>query len=380
MIVDNLPFFELERWQSLRENYAKILLSESGVEPLTLGELTEIIGEPLLNDDFQISYGWTGGSLKLRKTIAETYSAEVDENNILVTNGSSEANFIVVLSTIREGDVAIVEKPNYMQIINLLTWRRAKAIEIWRKPENNFKIQIEELLDLISKNRPKAVFLTNPNNPTGQYLTSEEIREIHEEASKHHAILVFDEVYRGLEHNGEAVKSILETGEIGNIIAVSSLSKAYGLPGLRIGWIAADSTRVMKMWSLKDYTSIAPSKISDEMAFKSLQPGNREKIITRAKEIVNGNKEILREISGKYPEAMEIHWPHAGAFFLGEFTWSRNSVEICEKLFKEHGVLICPGETFGLKGYARIGMGQSPSKYRDSLIALFEGLEKIRRN
>lgn len=373
----DLPIFKLERWQSSRENYAKILLSESGVEPLTISELEKVIGEKLFEDKFKLSYGWTRGSPELRKIISSIYKADVNEDNILVTNGSSEANFLTVLSIIKKDDPVIVEMPNYMQIYNLLKWREAKIIEAWRKPEENFRLDINNLIKKIRKLKPKAIFMTNPNNPTGMYLSSKEINEIYDEASKANSIVVFDEVYRGLEHE-EQVDSLIEIGEIKNVIVTSGLSKAYGLPGLRIGWIVAEKTLIEKMWSIKDYTSIAPSKLSDMIAAKCLEENARRKLLERGKSIVKRNKEILSRIATEYEEIMKVYYPLAGAYFIGKFTWSKNSIQICETLFEEYGVLICPGETFRLEGFARIGMGQSPENYEKSLRAMFNGLMKIK--
>lgn len=378
LVDESLPVFELERWQSLRENYARILLSESGVEPLTIAEINELIGEPLFEDDFRISYGWTKGSPELRKTISEMYRADINEENILVTNGSSEANLLTVLSTIKKGDLVIAEMPNYMQIYNLLKWKGAKIIEAWRKPEENFRLNLNRLINNIRRLKPKAIFITNPNNPTGMFLSNNEVNEIYDEASKVKSIIIFDEVYRGLEHEGR-VDSLIEIGDMKNVIVTSGLSKAYGLPGLRIGWIIAEENLIMKMWSIKDYTSIAPSRLSDSLATRCLRGNVRNKLLERGRGIVRRNKEILGKIANDYKDVMKVYYPLAGAYFIGKFTWSNNSNQICERLFKEYGVLICPGETFKLKGFARIGMGQSPEKYENSLKAMFNGLKEIKK-
>lgn len=378
MTLNNeLREFELERWQSLRETKAKILLSESGVEPLSISELKSIIGEPILDDDFTISYGWTKGSVKLRKAIAEIYQSKITEENILVTNGSVEANLLVAISQVKSGDKVILEKPNYMQIHGLTECIGAKQYIIWRKPENKFKIDLTEFINLIRSVKPKIVFLTNPNNPTGQYLNRKELEEVYQEVEKINAKIMVDEVYMGAEYGGDEFSSIVNIGfENGNVIATSGLSKTYGLPGLRIGWIVANEIDINRMWNLKDYTTIAPSKICDEIAYKCLQPNARKKIIDRTMKILRENLKIVNETFKKI-EGIKLHPPNAGAIFLIEFINRRDDLNICERLFNEYGILIVPGSTFELNGFARIGMGQKPEALRENLKILIEALRNI---
>ncbi|MEM0085273.1 MAG: aminotransferase class I/II-fold pyridoxal phosphate-dependent enzyme [Candidatus Methanomethylicia archaeon] len=381
MIKNNeLREFALERWQSLRETKAKILLSESGVEPLSIRELKEIIGEPILEDDFTISYGWTQGSIKLREAITEIYQSKITSENVLVTHGSVEANLLVAISQVKRGDKIILEKPNYMQIHGLTEWIKAKQYVIWRKSENHFKIDLNELINLIRKVKPKAVFLTNPNNPTGQYLNEKELEEVYQEVDRVNSKIIIDEVYMGTEYGDEKFRSIVEIGfENNNVIATSGFSKAYGLPGLRIGWIIAPEKEIIKMWSLKDYTTIAPSKIGDEIAYKCLQPNSRRKIMERTMKILRENLKILLE-NFKNVRKIKLYKPNAGAIFLIEFIDRKNDLEICEKLFNDYGILICPGSTFELNGFARVGMGQKPEVFKENLKILIETLDKILEN
>ncbi|MEM3615254.1 MAG: aminotransferase class I/II-fold pyridoxal phosphate-dependent enzyme [Candidatus Methanomethylicia archaeon] len=368
--------FELERWQSLRETRAKILLSESGVEPLSIKELKEIIGEPILDDDFTISYGWTQGSIKLREAIKGIYDADIDAENILVTHGSVEANLLVTLSQVKIGDKIILEKPNYMQIHGLTEWRKAKQYIIWREPENDFKMDLNKLINLMKEAKPKAIFLTNPNNPTGKYLGNKELEELYQEAEKLEIKLIIDEVYLGAEYK-EELKSLVEVSNGSeNVIVTSGLSKSYGLPGLRIGWIVASKEDCMRMWSLKDYTTIASSKISDEIAYKCLKPEARRRILERTKKILKENLETLRQKSSKM-DKVKVYLPDAGAIFLMEFMGRRDDVYICERLFKDYGILICPGSTFELKGFARVGMGHKPEIFKENIEILIETLSKI---
>nr|MDO8045541.1 aminotransferase class I/II-fold pyridoxal phosphate-dependent enzyme [Candidatus Baldrarchaeota archaeon] len=377
MLIDNLPEFCLERWQSLRENYAKTLLSESGVEPLTIAELEELYGKPIIDSSLALGYGWTKGSPELRSKIAELYD-EVSKDNILITCGGAEANLLTTLALVEKGDTIVVEMPNYMQIPGLLKWRGAKVIEIWRKPERNFQLSTDELVKTIEEYKPKAFFAINPNNPTGQFLKEKELREIAEVANKNNTILVFDEIYRGLEHGSPTPPSVIDLVGIEMGIVTSSLSKVFGLPGLRIGWVVARKRLVEKLWSIKDYTTIAPSKISDHIATIALSENVREKLVERAKKIVKENKKVLRNLSSKYSDVMRIVWPEAASFFIAEINWAENSEEICEKLFEKYGILICPGTCFNLSKYVRVTLGQETRKYEKNITELFEALAKLK--
>ncbi|MHA1581073.1 MAG: aminotransferase class I/II-fold pyridoxal phosphate-dependent enzyme [Candidatus Baldrarchaeia archaeon] len=377
MLIDSLPVFCLERWLSLRENYAKILLCESGVEPLTIAELEELYGKPVIDSSLELGYGWTKGSPELRGKIAELYDG-VSEDNILVTCGSSEANFLTALATVEKGDTIVVEMPNYMQIPGLLKWRGAKVIEIWRKPERNFQLSTDELVKIIEEYKPKAFFAINPNNPTGQFLKEKELREIAEAANKNNTMLVFDEVYRGLEHDSPTPPSIIDIVGVEKGVVISGLSKVFGLPGPRIGWIVAGKKLIEKLWAIKDYTTIAPSNISDHIATIALSENIREKLVERAKKIVKENKNTLRNLSSKYSDVMRIVWPEATPIFMAEINWAENSEEICEKLFKDYGILITPGTCFNLSKYIRITLGPEPRKYRKDVAELFEALAELK--
>ncbi|MCD6368558.1 MAG: aminotransferase class I/II-fold pyridoxal phosphate-dependent enzyme [Thermoproteales archaeon] len=377
-MAERLPLFSLERWQSERENYAKILLSESGVEPFTLSELEKYVGNKLFSEDFTIDYGWTHGSLQLREKICGLYNADIKPENILVTCGGAEANFLAVLSLIRKGDPVIVEMPNYMQIHGLLKWIGAKVYGVWRRPENGFGLDIGEIRDLAEKVSAKAIFITNPNNPTGKILSRKDLEELSDFSRRKRCILVFDEAYRGLEHNGSITPSVIEINDLDYSVVTSTLSKTFALPGLRIGWLIARESVVKRAWSIHDYTTIAPAKISDHLATLVLEPEVAKKIRERCLNIVLKNKNYLERKLKEKPKLLEVAWPEAGAFFLAKLMWTNESLEVCQRIFLKKGILIVPGECFNLKGYIRVGMGQRPEKYVKALDELFKALDDLR--
>jgi aspartate/methionine/tyrosine aminotransferase len=348
--------FCLERWQSLRDFKARYNLSESGVEPLRIGEIGGI-------EDASMGYGHTKGTPELRSMVASQYK-ECDAEDVLITNGGSEANYVTTLSMVEPGDELVVEMPNYMQTVGLLKGIGAKIKYFWLKGEC-FGFDAEEFSKLITADT-KAIFLTNPNNPSGSIIRGEQLKKIVELARDVDAYVVSDEVYRGLELEGDITPSILDYYEKG--LATSSLSKVYGLPGLRIGWVAGPRDRIEKAWEVKDYTSISPAIPSQALAVKVLE--KRSKYVERARAITSRNMRLARsklESSG----AFAWHTPDAAPFILARTLFTSNTLDYCEYLFRKGGVLINPGECFELPGRVRIGLGNSNQQW------LNEALEQL---
>ena len=373
--------FCLERWQSERETAARYLLSESGVAPLRLGELEELVGGLGLGG-VELGYGWTRGSPGLREGIAGLYRGAAGPEGVVATAGSAEANLLAVLTLVEPGDTVVVDMPNYMQVWGLLRLRGARVVEAWRSPRDGWRLPVARLVELVEALRPRAVFVTNPNNPTGAAAGEKELAELAETAERAGAVLVFDEVYRGLEHGGASTPSILEVAGPGRAVSVSGLSKAYGLPGLRLGWLAADRGTAERAWAVKDYTSIAVPRLSDHIASRLLNtPGAVEALLGRARRIVSENLAALRGALERPRNRglLEPWWPEAGAFLLARLPWARRGDVAAEELYRVEGVLTVPGECFMLEEASlRIGLGLPPSVFRGALEALLRGLRRIR--
>ncbi|WP_062661271.1 pyridoxal phosphate-dependent aminotransferase [Aeropyrum camini] len=248
--------------------------------------------------------------------------------------------------------------PNYMQIHGLLRMRGARILEVWRRREHGWNLDPGFYVELIRREKPRAVFITNPNNPTGAVDGYKTLTEIAAEAARAGSTLVFDELYRGLEHSAEPAPTILEPAlEHGaNAISVSGLSKVYGLPGLRIGWAAATSRRLRdRLWMVKDYTTISPPKPSEHIASQILEKGAWTRLAERGKKIVLSNLRLLEDLTTRAP-SVNLWKPGAGAYAMLE-TGVEDTIAFSLDLYKTHGVLVNPGECFGLPGTLRIGLG-----------------------
>ncbi len=360
-----LRTFEMERWQSTWENQVEYNLSESGVHPLQASELLEGQQAELLSRS--LGYIQTNGSVELRKTIAAQYT-NADSDNILVTNGSAEAIFITMWSFLERGAEIVVMLPNYMQI-----WGLAKTFGADVKPfrlhthEDEWVPDLRALRKAVSK-RTRLIAVCNPNNPTGAILREEVMDEICDIAKKTGAWILSDEVYQGAELNGKATPSFW--GKYEKVIVTNGLSKAYGLAGLRIGWLATTKDLANKLWSYHDYTTIAHSALSDYMARRALEPDMRRKILSRTRRILQTNLPIIKEWLDRHKDNFSFVPPLAGAIVYIKYNLKINSTHLAERLVKEKSTLIVPGDQFGMDGYLRIGYGPQS----DYLIA---GLTRI---
>jgi len=364
------PEFSLERWLSLRETEAEINISESGIEAPALEELGVEVPKEL-----KLSYVMTKGSKDLRSRISDLYrGVQVSPEEVLITNGAAEANFLVAAYLADANSEFIVQMPNYMQVNGILRWFGAKVVEWWLRPEEDFEVNLDSLASLINK-RTRAIFISNPNNPTGKIIDEEKLKRLVEVQLDSEVILVFDEVYRGLELSGKEMKSLIEMADPSRSIVVSGLSKAYGLPGLRIGWIVANKELVNKFWSIKDYTTLCVTSLSDYLAREILREDIREKLLERGRRIVRRNLEILKKEFKR--EGIRLVEPEGGSFCIMG-TGLRETLEFSEKLYQERGVLLVPGEVLKLPGFVRIGLGMREEEFREGVTRFLNFLDEWR--
>ncbi len=389
----NFETFELERFQSTWENHVDYNLSESGVLPMSVEELTRLASGTRRRGNSSdssiprllqtpLSYSQTNGTVHLRQNIAKLYPGATDDN-VEVTNGGSEANFITMWRVINPRDEVIVMLPNYMQVWGVARAFRAKVKPWWLRPitrttsENqpaHWAPDLKEFRRLVTR-RTKMIAVCNPNNPTGCVLTHEAMQTIVDRARWAGAWLLADEVYQGAEREGPVTPSFWTIGAgkkapYGKLIVTNSLSKAYGLPGLRIGWMAGQREAIGKSWAAHDYTTIGPGALSDALASVALAPPVRRAILGRTRGILCSQWPILQQWIAAHRAFCVAIPPQAGAIALIHYSMKINSTQLANRLRKKKSVLIVPGDHFQLDRYIRIGYGG----YREHLS---EGLKRL---
>jgi aspartate/methionine/tyrosine aminotransferase len=365
--------FELERRQSIWENHVSFNLTESGIHPYTLHELfREEEREELLN--LRLGYGQTNGSVELRKVIASLYEDQ-EQSNILVTSGSSEANFIAMHTLLEEGDEIVYMVPNYLQIWGLARSMKATVNTFRLLEELNWQPDIQELEGLITE-KTKMIIVCNPNNPTGSVLNRESIDAIIGLAGEIDAYIYADEVYRGAELSGKETESFLNLYD--KAIVCGGLSKSYALPGVRIGWLAGPDDIIEKCWSHRDYTSISSSVLSQEIAVRALQPGKRSDILDRNRNILRENLKVIQDWQDQV-NMFEFIPPKAGGMAFFKYQMDINSTELTNQLRKDKSVFLVAGDCFGMDHYLRIGFGAEKNYLNDGLNLFSDFLNDLSR-
>ena len=361
--------FHMERTQCLYENSVRYNLSESGVQPLRVEELLEDEPSRAAFLGQALRYPESNGSELLRQRIALLYPGATAEN-VLVTTGTSEANYTTLWGLLEKGDRAAVMLPTYMQ-----SWGLARAYggraDPYRLVERRGGIRPRWELDVASlrravTKRTRLIMVTNPNNPTGAVLTSEEMDEIVRAARGVGAWIVSDEVYRGAEIAGGELSPTF-WGRYPRVLVTSGLSKAFGLPGLRIGWISGPPRTVERLWSYHDYTTLTPSMLSDRLARATLEPRRREEILARTRRIIRENHPRIEAWVRSHGELLDSIAPVAGAIALVRYRLPIGSVALFDRLRLEQSVLITPGAHFGIGKYIRVGFGYDIEKTLEGL-------------
>ena len=225
--------FELERWQSVWENKVELNISESGVHPLTTAELVPDPEQLRKILDVQQLYPQTNGSEELRSRIAELYPGASAEN-VLVTCGGSEANYVSTWSLIEPGDEVVFMMPNYMQIAGVARAMGATVKPLWLREALDWGINVDDLPRVVTP-KTKLIAICNPSNPTGAVLREDMRAAVLTAAAKVGAWIISDEVYRGAEFDGELTETMW--GGYERMLCTAGLSKAFSLPGLRTGWV-----------------------------------------------------------------------------------------------------------------------------------------------
>jgi len=354
----------MERWQSTYEHRVDYNLSESGVHPFTLAELVELIG--LDPADVLLGYSQSDGSDALKARIAALYEGAAPEN-VVATTGGAEANYLVVWSLVSPGDRVVVVEPTYGQTPGLARGLGAEMVSVPLVESLGWQPAPGSVADAVTDST-RLVIVTNPSNPTGATLSQPARDEIVRAAAATGAWILADEVYTGAEVHGPETPSFF--GSYERVMATGSLSKAYGLPGLRLGWIVAPADWHERLWANKDYTTITPSALSDMAAERVLAPEIRERVLDRTRRIIGSNLPTVTAWFDERSDLFTYRAPDAGAICYVRYSLEANSTELAERLRVEKSVLVVPGDHFGMDRYLRIGFGNPAAD-------LAAGLERI---
>jgi aspartate/methionine/tyrosine aminotransferase len=347
--------FRIEEYMGKHEFAAKFLLGSSDAESQTIEQLLSL--EPGAHDAFMkhwCGYTESPGAPWLREVLSTIYT-QIHPHRLVVVSAAEEAIFLFYHALLTPHDHAIVETPCYESALTVPISTGAAVSQWRRKPENGWIHDLSAFESLIRPNT-RAIYINSPHNPTGLLMRPEIFRGVLDLAARHNIYVFSDEVYRELEHDpGTRLPAACDVYD--RAISLSSVSKTYGLPGLRLGWLACrDAALLQKIVSLKHYTTICSSAPSEFLTALALR--HRKKFIDRNLQMVLRNLAQLRAFFSRHADLFEWTPPDASTIGFARFKAPHDVQTFCEQLLREAGVLLLPGAVYDEPGHIRFGYGR----------------------
>lgn len=367
--------FKVEDWFNKYEKYAKYDLADTCVESFSINELLELTNSNLDTIfDKKLNYGDIYGSNRLKNAITNLYKNQ-QKDNITITHGAIGANQLVILTLVEPKDKVVSVIPTYQQHYSIPKSLGANVSLFYLKEENNWLPDLNELKKTVAKDT-KLICINNPNNPTGSLIPDDMMFEIVEIAKKSNAYILCDEVYRGLNHEGEhfslSIADIYDKG-----ISTSSVSKVFSLAGLRLGWICASNSIIKKINLQREYNTISVGILDDY--FASIAIENKDIIIKRNIEKIKKGKDIVKNW---LLQEQNLNWvePKSGTTAFLSYNFDINSYDLCKKLQQDTKVLFLPGQTMEYDKFLRIGYGNNFEKLEIALNIFSDWINKNLHN
>jgi aspartate/methionine/tyrosine aminotransferase len=370
--------FGVERWMDLYETRCRHNLAETCVESLTVAELLALGGKGAgaLHElrAMKLTYGAIQGTERLRSLIAGLYAAKTHEH-VLITHGAAGANALVYETLVEPGDDVISFTPAYQQHVSIAESYGARVRQLRLREENEFLPDLDELRGMLTR-KTRLIVFSNPNNPTGSLMDRPVLEEIARIADHSGVHVLGDEVYRGTDQEGSGyTASIADLYERG--ISTGSMSKAYSLAGLRLGWVAGPADLLREIGIHRDYNTISVGMVDDFLAALALE--NRDALMRRNHGIVRGNLAVLDGWMAGQPRLSYVK-PRSGTTALVKIDVGMPSREFCIQLVESTGVMLTPGSAMDMEGYVRLGYANNRAVLETGLreMAIFLGSRQYR--
>jgi aspartate/methionine/tyrosine aminotransferase len=368
--------FELERYQSLHEHTVQFNLADSSVkcvgtrEWLDAGEQEDLLNTGLF-------YPQVNGTQLLRTRIAALYPG-ASADSVLVTVGAAQANAMVCSALLSQGDELVVVSPGYRQVWGLALNAGCVVKEAPRDPDQHWRLDLDQLESLISP-RTRLVSIVNPNNPTGSILSEVEVDRIVAACARVGAWLHADEVYASTEV-ADGVRARSFWGRYDRLICVNSLSKAYGLSGLRVGWLVSAPAMIEALWRRHEYAVIAAAAPSMTLAAIALQPEKSAWLIERQRRMSRAGRALLRSWIEASSGLVSVAPSAATCLGFVRYDLPINSYDVAERIREQASVLVAPGSYLGAEGHLRITVGYDEVKVSAALDRIGSTLRSLRRS
>ena len=341
----------LEEWYSRYEHSAVYNVADSGVPAIRLDELLSDTGAIGLLGQLRLEYPPSVGTPRLRELIGDWIG--VDPSWVLVTAGAAEAVATAMTSLVGPGDQVVVIEPGYRQVRGMATNLGARINTVRVRRQDRWRLDLEQL-DSAMVPDTGLIAVNNPSNPLGTVLTSTEMDGLVRAAERRGAWLLADEVYRGSERTTDDVTPSF-AGSYHKVISVGSLSKSFGLQGLRLGWLAAPPDIVEAACRRHEYLTIAASTPSMYLAEIALARHRRDALLARGRAHIRRGYDRLQHWIDRSDDLLSIVPPDATAMAFVKYHVDVPSVHLAHTIRTEVGALVGVGEHFGGEGHLRIG-------------------------
>ena len=374
----NIERFGVEEWMDKYESDAKYNITDTCARPMTLKELFALAGED--REDFvealfekEQSYGSIYGLASLKEEIAGLYET-ITPDDILTQHGATGGNQHVLFSLVRPGDRVVAFSPSYQQFYSTPRALGANVTVLKLRRSNGFLPDLDELRKAAARGL-RLICINNPNNPTGSLIPEDMMKEIVEIARSSGAYILCDEVYAGVSIEGAACPSIADLYEKG--IATGSMSKAFSLAGLRLGWLATKSQEALRQFKrVRDYDLVSCGLFDEETAALALR--HKEKILERNRAILRENLPILEQwVEGE--KHVSFVKPKAGTMALVYYDVDMPSTLFCHRMYYETGAFTVPGDCFEEPFSFRVGYGHDGEKLKRGFQAVSEFFRILER-
>lgn len=357
----------LEEWFDRYQYETRYDIGESAVKWLTVEDISIDLGKVPLR------YGFHKGKPELRECIAEQYPG-LSSDHVIVTSGASEANFCIVSALVKPGDHVIIEHPNYPSLYEVPRSLGCDVSLLSLTFEKQFKPDLDELRRMITP-QTKLVSLTHPNNPTGSMISEKELREVIDLVESHNIYLMFDETYRDMSFDNPLPPAATLSSKV---ISISSMSKCYGIPGIRIGWAATKDQFILDLiLAIREQISICNNAISEEIALCVLK--RKKDFLQNAKSRIEENREIVsqwmneqKDFEWVYPEAGVVSFPRIKP------PVKVDPEDLYRLMAEKYKTFVIPGRCFEVDNiHFRLGFGAEAEEIETGLANINKALSDL---
>lgn len=368
--------FLMEEWLASHKDTCRYNLGESGMPDITIGQLLDRCGAAIdALSGIVLKDHDTQGTFRLRKAISETYSQQwITPETVTVTTGTSEALFILFNLILAQRNGVVAPFPAFQALTEVPRALGADLRYYDLTHENGFLPDPDNICSLIDDNTG-IVIINTPHNPSGVLFPDNYAETVIEKAAFHGAVVLADEHYRYLPV-GSNPPLISLAREDGSVIATGSITKCFGVIGLRTGWIIAPPSLISQARDFRDYLTHTLSPASDYLASLTLE--HADEFISPARHTIIQNRDALIKMAASCPELSLVN-PDAGIVCFPKYNMSLSSDEFTAGLLERYGVFVLPGSSFEIDKHIRINLGQPPDLFREAVAYIHSYISELHR-